>query len=145
MSLLAHLFDHYANLSPGSGYWLEDAETETYCLKCVKRLAKGRDYSGYGGAAEQDGCLHCDKCGELLDYTLTDYGAAEELAHFKTITFRRNKPLDRNTAYHLARLIWARDYDMEVIRIAAKAIRCMRRIPHAQPKPSTSKRSIPHA
>lgn len=129
MSLLSLLFDQYANLNPGSGYWLLDDETETYCHACVVKIAAGREFSGYGCAAEQDGCLHCDKCGKLLDYVLTDHGALEELSHFKTVRFRRDKPLDRDTAYHLARLIAARDHDMDVVLIAAKAIRCMKRIP----------------
>lgn len=130
MTMLVLLFDQYANLAPGAGYWLEDDDCcETYCLQCIKKLAAGREYSGYGCAAEQDGCLHCHECGQLLDYVLTNHGALEELNHFKTVSFRRNKPLDRETAYHLARLIAARDNDMDVIRIAAKAIRCMKRIP----------------
>lgn len=129
MSLLAHLFDQYANLHPSAGYWLMDNEHETFCQRCVEKIAKGREYTGYGCAAEQDGCLHCDRCGVTLDYVLTDHGALEELSHFKTVKFRRGKSLDRQTAYHLARLIAARDHDMDVIRIAAKAIRCMKRIP----------------
>jgi hypothetical protein len=129
MTMLAHLFDLYAKLDPGSGYWLLDDETQTYCHACVIKVAAGRAFTGYGCAAEQDGCLHCDKCGKLLDYTLTDHGAIEELNHFKTVRFNRNKPLDRQTAYHLARLIAAKDSDPEVIRIAAMAIRCMRRVP----------------
>lgn len=139
MSLLSLLFDQYANLHPSAGYWLLDNEHETFCQRCVEKIAKGREYTGYGCAAEQDGCLHCDKCGELLDYTLTDHGAAEELAHFQTMAFRRNKSLDRNMAYHLARLIAAREHDMDVVRIAARAIRCMSRIPTFAPP--TSNRS----
>lgn len=129
MSLLSFLFDKYANLSPEPGYWLEEECDETYCLRCIKKIAAGRLYSGYGCAAEQDGCLHCSECGKLLDYVLTDHGALEELHHFKTVKFRPNKPLDRETAYHLARLIAARDNDLDVIHVAARAIRCMKRIP----------------
>lgn len=130
MTPLSLLFDRYANLSPQPGYWLEDDNcSETYCLRCIKKIAKGRPYSGYGCAAEQDGCLHCHECGELLDYVLTEHGALEELNHFKNIKFRKDKPLDRKTAYHLARLIAAKDNDMDVIRVAARAIRCMKRIP----------------
>jgi hypothetical protein len=129
MSLLSLLFDRYANISPGPAYWLEEDECEEYCLRCIKKIAAGRLYSGYGCAAEQDGCLHCHKCGNLLDYVLTDHGALEELHHFKTVKFRPGKPLDRETAYHLARLIAAKEDDPDVIHIAARAIRCMKRIP----------------
>lgn len=129
MSLLSLLFDQYADLEPGPGCWVDDDDAETYCLGCAKKIADGRPISSYGCAAEQDGCLHCHKCGKLLDYVLTNYGAEEELHHFKTMKFRRDKPLDRQTAYHLARLIAAKENDMDVIRVAARAIRCMKRIP----------------
>lgn len=133
MSALACLFDRYANLDPEPAYWLEiedGGDGQDYCLKCVKKKLPGSEqYSGYGGPAEQDGCMHCSQCGKLLDYTLTDHGAEEELNHFRTVKFRRNKPLDRDTAYHLARLIAAKESDPEVILVAARAIRCMKRIP----------------
>lgn len=132
MSLLGLLFDEYADLDPEPGYWLDEGVGETYCRRCIEKLAKGREFSGYGGAAEQDSCLHCHKCGKILDYTLTDHGALEELNHFKGVKFRAGKSLDRETAFHLARLIWAKDNDMEVVRIAARAIRCMKRIPIAE-------------
>jgi hypothetical protein len=134
MSMLAYLFDEYAALVPENGYWIDfedGGNGETYCLRCVKKKDSGKEkYSGYGCAAEQDGCLHCSECGKLLDYVLTDHGAEEELHHFKSVKFRRNKPLDRETAYHLARLIAAKPNDIDVIRIAARAIRCMKRIPN---------------
>lgn len=131
MSLLALLFEDYAAITPGAAYWVDEdeADGETYCLRCVKAKAAGRRYSSYGCAPEQDGCLHCAKCGTTLDYVLTEHGAEAELAHFKTVKFRRDKPLDRDTAYHLARLIAAKEDSMDVVRIAAKAIRCMTRIP----------------
>lgn len=132
MSALALLFDQYANLRPGDPVYLEiedGGDGAEYCLKCLK--AKYPDSEGYGSSAgaEFDGCVHCAECGKLLDYTLTDHGAEEELAHFSAVKFRRNKPLDRDTAYHLARLIAAKENDLDVIRIAARAIRCMKRIP----------------
>ncbi len=134
-SLLALLFDEYAALNPEPGWWLdfEDGGAgHVCCLRCIKKRDAGREkYSGCGSSSEEDGCLHCGDCGKLLDYTLTDYGAESELEHFRKVKFRRSKPLDRETAYHLARLIAAKEDDMDVIRIAARAIRCMRHIPAA--------------
>ena len=134
MNLLSLLFDEYAALTPEPSCWLDfedGGDGNSHCLRCIKKLDAGRDkYSCAGGSTEEDGCLHCGTCGKILDYTLTDDGAASELSHFKTVKFRRDKPLDRNTAYHLARLIAAKDDDMEVIRIAARAIRCMKGIPN---------------
>lgn len=34
---------------------------------------------GYWGQGESDNCEHCDTCGKQLAYTLTDYGAREEI------------------------------------------------------------------
>jgi hypothetical protein len=137
VSPLVLLFEQYADIHPEPGYWFETedgGDGDDYCLKCVKEKDAGRGkYSGYGCSSEHDGCLHCSKCGKLLDYVLTDYGAEEELNHFRAVKFRRNKPLDRETAYHLARLIAAKEGDLEVIWIAARAIRCMKRIPAALP------------
>lgn len=131
MSTLALLFDKYANLSPEGPYWPFDDDTgEDYCRKHAieKAKAAGHDKIDGGYAREADGCCHCATCGKLLDYSLTDAGQAAELAHFQTVTFRRSKPLDRETAYHIARMLWGR-HDMEAIKVAARAIRCMRRVP----------------
>lgn len=142
MSLLAILFDEYAALNPEPEYWLDfedGGDGNGHCLRCIKKLDAGRNkYTGSGGSTEEDGCLHCGTCGKILDYTLTDHGALEELAHFMTVKFRRNKPLDRNTAYHLARLIEAKENDMDVIRIAARAIRSMRNVPKGAPLTSAT-------
>lgn len=134
MSALALLFDEYAGPTPDGAYWIEDDDTgEDYCRKhALEKIAKaGRGELCGGYCRENDSCCHCTVCGKLLDYTLTDHGADAELAHFKMVKFRRNKPLDRDTAYHLARLIAAKENDMDVIRIAARAIRSMRRVPAA--------------
>ncbi len=133
MSMLALLFDQYADLRPEDPCYLEiedGGDGAYYCIKCLKaKFPESERRYGCAGGAEHDGCVHCVECGKLLDYVLTDAGASEELAHFATVKFRRNKPLDRNTAFHLARLIAAKENDLDVIRIAARAIRCMKRIP----------------
>jgi hypothetical protein len=127
------LFDEYAALDPEGPYWPAVADTsEDFCRAHaqVKAGPSGEIDGGY--SRETDGCCHCATCGRLLAYTLTDAGAASELAHFKTVRFQRDRPLDRTTAYHLSRLIAAMPHDMEVTRIAARAIRCMRSVPTGQ-------------
>lgn len=135
--MLAHLFDEYANLRPEDPCYIEiedGGDGQSYCRKCLAKEFPGNDkWGSYGCAAEHDGCVHCASCGVLLDYVLTDAGADYELEHFRDVKFRRNKPLDRDTAFHLARLIAAKENDLDVIRIAARAIRCMRRIPKGTP------------
>ena len=134
MSAIAMLFDSYAALEPEDPHWIYDGdggEGEDYCRRCA--LAKiekdGKGELSMSVSPESDGCLHCTKCGKLLGYVLTDYGANSELDHFRSVKFRRNKLLDRETAYHLARLLAAKDGDYEATMIAARAIRCMKSIP----------------
>ena len=132
--MLARLFDLYANLNPDGQFWVECGgrdDGENYCRKHAeeKIAADGDDTLCGGDYSESDSCCHCSVCGKLLGYVLTDHGAEAELSHFKSVKFRRNKPLDRVTAYHLARLIDARPNDLEVMRIAACAIRCMKQVP----------------
>lgn len=116
--------DSYAAV-PRAPYWLEHSNesSETYCYDCAqKELAKYPDAllgGGYGG--ENDGCLHCETCGALLDYTLTNYGTNSEIVHFRTVRFRA--PLSREEAYHVARMLAGAQSDPEAIRIAARAIK----------------------
>ena len=116
--------DAYAAV-PDAPYWLErsNKSSETFCYGCAqKELAKYPDAllgGGYGG--EEDGCLHCETCGALLDYTLTNYGADSEIVHFRTVRFR--SPLSREEAYHVARMLAGAEDDPEAIRIAARAVK----------------------
>jgi hypothetical protein len=134
MSALGMLFDKYADLSPEDPHWICDGvgdEGSDFCRKCAlaKIKADGKGQLSMSVAPESDSCLHCSVCGKLLDYTLTGSGADAELAHFRSVKFRRDKPLDRDTAYHLARMLWGKDGDLEAVTIAARAIRCMKKIP----------------
>lgn len=132
MSALSLLFDLYANLKPEPPCWLDfedGGDGNSHCLRCIKRLDKGRDkYVICTGGGEEDSCVHCGTCGKILEYILSDTGAASELDHFRSVKFRRSKRLDRDTAYHLARLCASCD-DIEVTFIAARAIRCMNGVP----------------
>lgn len=70
-------------------YWLiggKDDQGESYCLDCIRELKPnaeyGEDYEGGMIWGESDSCEHCEECGKLLCYTLTDYGVRNELDHF---------------------------------------------------------------
>ena len=43
-------------------------------------------------AAEAEGARFCEECGELLEFTLTDYGMKEELACFQDCDFDKLNP-----------------------------------------------------
>ena len=55
-----------------------------------------------GWSIECDSCEHCEKCGQLLEYSLTDYGAESEWEHFQEhgISLR-----DPDTAYHVQAIL----------------------------------------
>jgi hypothetical protein len=116
--------DSYAAV-PDAPYWLEHSgeSSDTFCYDCAqKELAKYPDAllgGGYGG--EEDRCLHCEMCGALLEYILTNHGADSEIVHFRTVRFR--SPLSREEAYHVARMLAGAEDDPEAIQIAARAIK----------------------
>ena len=135
MTTLSLIFDKYANLSPEDPHWICDGvgdEGKDFCRRCALAKIKkdGKGQLSMSVAPESDGCVHCTVCGKLLDYTLTDHGGDAELDHFRGVKFRRGKPLDRDTAYHLARMLAAKGDDCEAVVIAARAIRCMKSIPN---------------
>ena len=136
MNALSLLFDRYADLRPEGACWLDfedGGDGNNHCSRCIKKLdPEGKHYTQDTGSRESDRCVHCGTCGKLLDYTLTDSGADSELEHFRHVRFRRDKQLDRDTAYHLARLLDAKGNDCEAIMIAARAIRCMKSIPNLE-------------
>ena len=101
-------------------YYLEDATGYTdgadYCLPCARAalaaIAHG-EYGLYGyvlrrdWSGESDSPRHCETCGVILDYTLSDYGATEELSFFET---EPPTALDPATAYSLLQLCDAYAY-----------------------------------
>ena len=89
------------------GYWLEDdagawIDSVDYCKACATKEKADRvdvHVCGPMQFEEADSCRHCEKCGTLLDYRLTEYGVREEAEHF--ITNGICYPLTPVEAYHL--------------------------------------------
>lgn len=73
--------------SPEPPYWIYgDNEAESWCYDCLrKELPSGKIGEDYGGgySCEDDGSEVCCKCGNLLQYELTNYGVDYELEHFE--------------------------------------------------------------
>ena len=86
-----------------SGYGADQGLS--FCTSCAeKRVAAGEAESVDGGwPQDNDGCCHCEDCGRLLDYTLTDYGVTEEMGHFRGDKLERD--MTPELAYHLARVL----------------------------------------
>lgn len=97
--------DGAAKFSPKDAYWIDGADAgDDYCLPCAEReLVKDiaryrrlpkkdrakaeRPSLGGGYSTEHDGPPFCATCGAVLDGSLTDYGAEEEVSHFTTYGF----------------------------------------------------------
>ncbi len=92
--------------SPPHPYWLI-GEDESLCWKCLHAKMPdaeiGVDFEG-GYCWESDGCFHCEKCGRLLQFILTEYGVASELAHYAE--FPPEKFREPDLCYHLARVAY---------------------------------------
>ena len=83
-----------------------------FCRPCARSVARMLEAHGYpkdGSGewvplcpddAETDTSQHCAWCCRLLEYTLTDEGAAQEAAHY--VEHPPSWPLPREEAYHLA-------------------------------------------
>jgi hypothetical protein len=96
-------------------HWIRGEAGPNWCYGCGKAMAKHlrrratrKEKSEYildGGypAGDEDGCAHCEGCGKLLHYSLTDYGVEIELEYF----LERWEPqgnIVSETAYELARV-----------------------------------------
>jgi len=91
--LYKHFSDGSANIKIKAEHWAHGGdEGFSYCCGCCKkevaRLQKedpenSDDYFVDGGwGSESDSIAHCKTCGVLLENTLTDCGALEEVRHF---------------------------------------------------------------
>ena len=99
-----------------------DDTDENYCYDCIMALKQdaliGEHFIGYGSVwSEQDGCEHCERCGVLLRYTLTNYGLYSELEHYSENPFDWS---DSNDCAHVAPMIggaFTQSYKRAVVMI----------------------------
>jgi hypothetical protein len=114
-------------------FWLDGSivDNDIYCLHCceqalesaLKKQGEGADlFIGGGYSGESDSCVHCATCGIVLEYTLTDAGAAAELTHFLDDHPLQDE-ITPDDAYHIARILWAyQDENEEVLELGRKAV-----------------------
>ncbi len=125
----------YAGIDPPAICWLSPDNGKTYCEECaeeqVNYFGSGTFVDGGWAGQDSDCCIHCATCGRALDYWLTTAGVANELAHFHSVRFP--KPLSRDDAFHVARLLGSAPDDMEVIAVARRAIRAIKYRARVQP------------
>ena len=74
--------DKREEAAPPSYYLPDNDDGNQYCWECLKKLFPDDDWGGGAYSVEYDSCMHCETCGRVLSYVLTNYGAKEELEHF---------------------------------------------------------------
>lgn len=136
---LSHMLDQKAS-EPEPPYWfynhaqLENGydEADSLCWDCIHQVmpdAKIGEHFGGGWCCQEDGCEACEKCGKLLDYTLTDCGVQSELDHF---TEHPPENLDnKSECYSLARIAHGISTDenkLKFIEIMSDAVIASRNI-----------------
>jgi hypothetical protein len=108
VDLAVGILDKRQSENPQSAILLDHRGDEVdgwFCLDCVKKRRRkpvaGENFLYAGYIPEEDHSNHCERCGALLDYTLTDYGVDNELSHFVENGFDWNHP---QSCYELARV-----------------------------------------
>lgn len=120
---------------PPTVWWLTSDAGPSYCHACAWRAAAAelglkdrepkdwfrwddddrRINEGISGGdpcgGESDHTEHCTTCGTLLNYHLTSYGAAEEIAHFTQYPPTAEDIANPDTAYALRRTLEACEWD----------------------------------
>lgn len=106
--------------SPERPYWGFE-ESELHCWDCVKTVFSDQygETGGWDGgfACEEDGCCRCEKCGKLLQYSLTDYGVESELAHFEEYP---PNDLSDDMCYELERIaygVWGNEQTQRFVNL----------------------------
>ncbi|WP_339829429.1 hypothetical protein [uncultured Arenimonas sp.] len=111
-------------------HWLGSPADQgpSYCFDCASaRVSAGEaNFVDGGWPQDNDGCCHCEDCGRLLDYTLTEYGVESELEHFRGTRFRR--AINPELAYHLARLLEHHDDQPQVLKLLPRVRRALSRM-----------------
>lgn len=128
--------------NPPTEYFIETPDRtcgESYCPKCidaalrteVEKYPSGADVYKACGSGENDNGLHCDECGCLLAYSLTDYGASDELDHFTKARGWSRKGLSPEVAFELCAMLRVVAYRPEdipaAIRVGRRAVAAMER------------------
>ena len=100
-------------------YWFihnAGGEESTFCFQCGEKrrlelIKKHRDDAHTldllkmldgGWTGESDSCEHCHTCGQLLHYSLTDYGAESEWEHYREAGINLGSPEE---AYHIQAML----------------------------------------
>lgn len=121
---LAVLHQHASQLDVPFPHWLGGEAVDqgpSYCRACADaKVAAGEaEYVDGGWQQDDDGCCHCDVCGRLLEYNLTDYGASSEIEHYQASP--PSAPLSPEDAFHIAKMLVHDESNADAVAIAVVA------------------------
>ncbi|SEQ26331.1 hypothetical protein SAMN03159444_01362 [Pseudomonas sp. NFACC02] len=130
------LTKHASGLNVPYPHWIGGNGVDqgpSYCRPCADaKVAAGEaEYVDGGWQQENDGCCHCETCGCLLEYTLTEYGAAEEIDHY--LTTELSAPVSTEEAFHIAKMLEHDETNADAITIAIKAAELIKSAATLQP------------
>ena len=132
-SVIEKLNEVIGDFEPEKLHWVESEykdvdESEDRCYECAKKKAeelterlKVKVFVSGGSLQESDTCAHCQDCGELLEYTLTDCGVESELDHY--LAEDSEIDFDREEAYHLLNVLECyphSEHNKRIIELAKK-------------------------
>lgn len=123
LAVLARLESIAAGVEAPYPRWLGGYDVDqgpSYCYDCAaKRVEAGEAQSVDGGWPQDcDTCCHCEDCGRLLAYTLTEWGVGQELVHFASDALDRE--VTPELAYHLARVLEQHGEHPDVLGLVPK-------------------------
>ncbi|MCH4880191.1 hypothetical protein EQV97_22805 [Pseudomonas sp. TMW22090] len=123
-AVLLVLWEHARSLDVPFPHWIGGDSVDqgpSYCRSCADaEVTAGRaEYVDGGWQQENDGCCHCETCGQLLEYTLTEYGAGEEVDHYLGAEF--SGPISPEDAFHIAKMLEHDETNLQALSIAMRA------------------------
>ncbi|MCO8261534.1 hypothetical protein NC656_08245 [Pseudomonas asiatica] len=127
---------HASTLDVPHPHWIGGKDADqgpSYCRSCAEAKVEAREaeYVDGGWQQDNDGCCHCDTCGRLLEYNLTDYGAAEELEHY--LANPPPVPISPEDAFHIAKMLEHDERNPDAVAIAVAAAELIAAAKEVQP------------
>ncbi len=124
VALLA-LWAHASSLDVPYPHWVGGDDVDqgpSYCWQCADAevVAGKAEYVDGGWQQENDGCCHCETCGRLLEYTLTECGASEEIDHYSGA--KLSGPISPEDAFHIAKMLEHDESNPQALSIAMRAV-----------------------
>lgn len=104
--MLEHLERKFGGNPPPQCWFNEINPSLSYCPDCANLIEAATGYEFDGGHYSpplSDNCEHCEKCGVVLHYILSENGLVNEITHY--LESESASSLNAEEAYHLYRML----------------------------------------